>query len=212
MQAILKKYQYWLLFGTVFIVAIILLLIQLFPNKESTVMPPPTAKVKTSMAREVTTASVEHSAMLIDIKGAVRRPGVYRLEGDIRLYDVVEKAGGMTEDADEIKVPLAKKVTDQTTIYIPKKGEGNIKVIQEVGGEITAGNVQERVGDTQEKININTANTSQLQEIEGIGAKRAETIIKYREEHGPFQKLEDLMNISGIGEKTFARLKERITI
>lgn len=146
----------------------------------------------------------ESKYVYIDIKGAVRSPGVYKLPLDARVQDVVKTAGGLTEEAESSKLNLAEKLKDEMSIYVYKKGEQ----VSE-----TSTSRSEQAGEkTEEKININTASTSNLQTVPGIGESKATAIIEYREKEGLFQTIEDLQNVTGIGEKTIEKLKEYLDV
>ncbi|MCA0992868.1 helix-hairpin-helix domain-containing protein [Guptibacillus hwajinpoensis] len=140
----------------------------------------------------------EVTIVLVDVKGAVVAPGVYEVSANGRVKDVIEKAGGFLEEADQAQLNLATKVIDEMMIYVPLKGETTV----------TAGSVTAESG----LVSINTADLIELQELPGIGPAKAEAIIQYREENGPFSASEDLQNISGIGEKTYEKLKDLITV
>jgi len=140
-------------------------------------------------------------AIVVDVEGAVKHPGVYEMKQGDRVVDVVKKAGGLTKEADPAQINLAKKLTDEMQIYIPKEGEsGRGMATTDTGGTAEGG-----------KININTATVDELQTIPGIGPAKASAIIEYREKNGPFKKVEDLDNVSGIGEKTLEHIKDKIT-
>ena len=139
------------------------------------------------------------------ICGAVRSPGVYELEADSRVFQLVELAGGMSEDADEKSVNLAEILTDGQMVWIPTKEESLSGAgISQAGSP--AG------GTGTELININTASASELMELNGIGETKAEAIIAYREEHGAFGSTEEIMQVSGIGQGTFDKIKDEITV
>ncbi|MGV3487550.1 MAG: helix-hairpin-helix domain-containing protein [Tuberibacillus sp.] len=142
--------------------------------------------------------------ILVDLKGAVKNPGVYRMSPGDRVVDVVQQAGGLTNEADKAKVNMAKKLSDEMMVYIPKIGEN---VPQGQDPSVSADGVSE-----QGKININTASEQELQQIQGIGPSKAKAIIEYREKNGPFQTIKDLDKVSGIGEKTLEQMEEQITI
>lgn len=134
-----------------------------------------------------------------DISGCVKSPGIYKIKKGARLFEVIELAGGLTEDADYNGFNQAEKIEDGDKIIIPSK-----EFSDESGeniGTVTSG-----------KINLNTADVNKLQEIPGIGPSTAEKIISYRQNNGRFHKIEDLMNISGIGEKTFEKMEDKITV
>ncbi|RLQ98156.1 helix-hairpin-helix domain-containing protein [Falsibacillus albus] len=133
-----------------------------------------------------------------DIKGAVQKPGVYFLKQGLRVKDLVVKAGGFTPEADRTQINMAQIIQDEMMIYIPEKGE-----VKSGANDPT---VQNR------KVSINRSSVEELENLPGIGPGKAQRIIDYRAENGGFKKLEDLKNISGIGEKTFEKLKEFISL
>lgn len=143
----------------------------------------------------------EPSILYVDLKGAVVRTGVYRLEDGKRVLDAIQLAGGFQTDADQTKINLAARLTDEMVIYIPTIGEilsdGNISLSDEVDDG---------------KININTATSGELESLPGIGAAKAASIITYREQNGPFKEIEDLVNVSGIGAKSFEKLRDKIKV
>lgn len=140
--------------------------------------------------------------VFVDVKGAVDKPGVYRLKATDRVMTAIEKAGGVKEDADTNQINLAAMVEDGSMIYVPTKGESNQN--QQSGPSIES--------STSNKININKANREDLLSLNGIGSQKAEAIIAYREENGPFQTIEEIMNVSGIGEKSFEKIKDDISV
>lgn len=141
--------------------------------------------------------------IMIDIKGEVIKPGVYQATEGERVHDLIKRAGGLTEGADDSKINFAMYVKDEMVLYIPAVGE----VINEIPNQsVQAG----QTGD--EKVNINTADAAGLETLPGIGPSKSAAIIEYRETTGPFKTIEDIKSISGIGEKTFEKLKEKITI
>ena len=140
----------------------------------------------------------EQKKILIDMKGAVVKEGVYEMKEGDRFKDAVEKAGGFLPEADIKKVNLAQIVQDQMILYVPNKNEQVQDVATSSKGE--------------GKVQINAASKEQLEKITGIGSRKAESILKYREEHGPFQKIEDLLKIDGIGVKSLEKIKDQIII
>ncbi|WP_057490747.1 helix-hairpin-helix domain-containing protein [Streptococcus orisasini] len=150
------------------------------------------------------------SKIMVDIKGAVKNQGVYNLPAGSRVNDLIEKAGGFSEKADRKSVNLAQKLQDEAVIYVAAVGEN----ISAVGNsqEGTIGQAQTTQSAAKDKINLNSASLAELQTISGIGEKRAQDIIDYRESNGGFQSIEDLKNISGIGEKTIEKLKDLVSI
>ncbi|GAB3050664.1 helix-hairpin-helix domain-containing protein [Virgibacillus ainsalahensis] len=137
---------------------------------------------------------------IVDVKGAVGNPGVYEMDIDSRVNDVIQKAEGFTSDADQSQVNLAQKVQDEMIIIIPEKGE-----MSEEGGESINSN-------NSDKIRINHATQTEIENLSGIGPSKAQAIIEYRDENGHFQSIEDLLEVSGIGEKTLENLREDIQV
>lgn len=142
----------------------------------------------------------------VHVAGAVARAGVYLLEEGSRVYQAVEKAGGALEDADLERVNLAQPLYDGQQIIIPRQLQGG------ASGDETGLNPSESGSSQSGKININLATQSQLETLPGIGSVKARGIIKYREENGYFSSIEDLLKVSGIGEKTLEGIRELITI
>lgn len=150
----------------------------------------------------------------VDVKGAVKSPGLYQVQAGDRVLDAIDLAGGLNDQADSKRINLSQRLQDQMVVYVPaldeEVGAEDLMAITPVlsGDGPTAGRSQ---GDSQ-KININTADASQLQEISGIGEKKAADIIQYRESKGSFQTIEEITEVSGIGDKTFEKIKEQITV
>jgi competence protein ComEA len=144
----------------------------------------------------------EPEKIIVDVKGQVKMPGVYQSSHGERVIDVINRSGGLTENADESQVNFAEHVQDAMVIYIPAKGEDGLAV---PSGSVTQ-------NDSSDKININKANETQLQEIPGIGPAKASAIIEYRELNGSFKSIDDIKNITGIGDKTFEKLKDSISV
>lgn len=138
----------------------------------------------------------------IDVKGAVKRPGVYHLMHGSRVEEAIAAAGGSNNDADLNQVNLAKELTDQQVVKIPKIGE---QLLQDNSVESSSPN-------DKDKINLNNATKEDLTKIDGVGDKKADKIIEYRTQHGGFKSADDLKNISGFGEKTVAKLKDQISV
>lgn len=147
-------------------------------------------------------------AVCVDIKGAVAHPGVYRLPGGSRVNEALAMAGHETPDADMNQVNLAKQLLDAQVIYIPRKGERAPGGIQ--GDAMAQSN--DNGSSEQEIVNLNSASKEQLCKITGIGDKKADLILQYRQEHGSFNSVDDLKNINGFGEKTVAKLKPMLAV
>ncbi len=147
--------------------------------------------------------------MYTDIKGSVKEPGIYSFSSEERVYDVLKRAGGLLEEADSDRINFSAKIEDQQFLYIPAVGEEPPEHLNQSASP----EGKQSTADTEpSKININTASPSELQQIPGIGSVKAQEIIRFREENGSFQKVEDLQEISGIGEKTVEKLKNFVTI
>lgn len=152
----------------------------------------------------LTSTTTMKGTVAIDIKGAVKMPGVYELKADDRVNEALKAAGGPLPNADLRQVNLAKQLTDQQMIYIPLQGE---TPVVSSSTEPSAAN-NENGSDNSAKINLNTATKEQLCQITGIGDKKADLILQYRQEHGQFKSVDELKEINGFGEKTVAKLKE----
>ena len=162
----------------------------------------------------------------VDIKGAVKKPGVYKINSDKKIIDVITIAGGLMENANTDNINLSKKVTDEMVIIIYTDEEvknSNIvdTVIKVIDKECVCPNIQndgcinteinDSITNVNKTININTATLEELMSINGLGETKAKAIIKYREENGYFKIIDDLLNVSGIGEALFEKIKEYIT-
>ena len=174
-------------------------------------------KEKVMVTNAVNTTRVEETTTMmpqncyVDIKGEVLRPGVYEFSCESRIQEVIKKAGGFTEEADETKINLAQKISDQMQIIVP-----NVHSKQE--GGVTEGNSEKgNLSNTtpsnskQGTVNINTATLEELQTIKGIGKKKAEAILQYRKEHGAFRTKEDLLRVKGIGKKALEAIESQVT-
>ncbi|MBQ9491823.1 MAG: helix-hairpin-helix domain-containing protein [Firmicutes bacterium] len=155
----------------------------------------------------------------VHVAGAVKNPGVYNLPSSSRVIDAIEKAGGATENADLDQINLADYVSDGQKIEVPKLKSGdtslNYKLITDELDKIGANKIDstnEKSSSKSDLVNINTADSSELQSLPGIGTTIANSIIEYRKENGNFETIEDLKNVSRIGDKTFDKLKDLITV
>ena len=197
----------WLLLGSgasIVILITLLVGIYLMVNKEPRVDTTMWEETSLTTTAEVATDATKERAetmIYVDIKGAVKVPGIYQLKNQQRIWDALALAGGVSEEADTTQVNYAQKVKDQMIIYVPKKGEPVPQSLETLQESAPAQQNQE------EKINLNTATEAELQTISGIGAKKAQEIIRFRDEQGPFKTVEELKNVPGIGEKTVDRLR-----
>ena len=153
---------------------------------------------------EVTEESVTHTqTIFVDISGAVEKPGVYEVSNDTRLFEVIEMAGGLSEDADADHVNQASFVEDGQKIIIPVNGSDAVNDLLSGSAEYT--------GEDSGLININTAAADELKTLSGIGDTMAQRIIEYRSQRA-FKSKEDIMSVDGIGSKTYEKIKDSITV
>ena len=155
---------------------------------------------------EVAEEEPQSKQVIVDVKGAVKYPGVYELTDADRVVDAITLAGGYMDGADATLINHAQKLQDEMVIYIPLQGEEPAIAIQQFSGNNSS--TQADSG----KININVADETQLTTLPGIGPAKAKAIIAHREEQGKFQSIEGLKDVTGIGDKTFEQLKDLIDI
>ncbi|MDW5593483.1 helix-hairpin-helix domain-containing protein [Conexibacter stalactiti] len=163
-------------------------------------------------------------AVVVDVKGAVRRPGVYRLATGARVLDAVERAGGLSHRADRRGVNLAARVTDGGEVIVPRRGEravGGVGVTGSAGGAAAGGAAAGVAGGstagaagagagTPLALDINTATAQELELLDGVGPATAAKIIAYREQAGGFRSIEELDAVSGIGEAKLAAIRAQL--
>ncbi|MEZ7657165.1 helix-hairpin-helix domain-containing protein [Streptococcus sp. 20925_1_44] len=145
---------------------------------------------------------VEQDLITVDVKGAVKSPGIYDLPVGSRINDAVQKAGGLTDNADSKSINLAQRISDEALVYVPTKEEA------------TSQEAHSNASNTKEnkKVNLNKASLEELKQVKGLGAKRAQDIIDHRESNGNFKSVDELKKVSGIGAKTIEKLKEYVTV
>lgn len=232
----MKKNLKWVIL-TFFIIGIVFLF---FLNnysksaKKETLKEEPEELIFKEEKEETNKKDNQKENVFVDIKGAIANPGVYELEQNKKVIDVVNLAGGFLENANTQTINLAKKVTNEMVIIIYTNEEIKLAMTEEKTAKVidntcvcpilkndacinkneakkdaTTSNEQETI---TEPININTATVSDFDKLPGIGASKAESIVQYREKNGPFEKIEDLKEISGIGDALFEKIKDYITI
>lgn len=152
--------------------------------------------------------SGETEKICVYIIGAVSNPGIVVVPKDSRLYEVIDIAGGLLENADETAVNLAQTVVDEEKIIIPYQENLNINTDSQKINQLYNSNVQSSSG----KININTATIDELKTLDGIGESTAAKIIRYRNENKKFNNIEELKNVSGIGDSKFNAIKDEIVV
>lgn len=176
--------------------------IELIPNS----IPIPTQnEINKDEVESIVTASPEKSTVVVDVKGQVVSPGVYTLSYESRVIDAIKVAGGLLPNADGRALNLASKLTDEMVIYVPEIGE--IPAIIDQNSIHTTETSKE-----SSLVNINTADETQLMTLVGIGPSKAKSILSYRDEHGQFIAIEDLKEVTGIGDRTFENIKDFITV
>ncbi len=167
----------------------------------------------------------------VDIKGAINNPGVYEMDNTLRVIDAINIAGGLREDADTTYLNLSLKLTDEMVIIVYTKAEiadqeQKATVVKYIEKECNCPSIQndaclynkntttnpDSSNTVNGKININTADVAELQNLNGIGESKAKAIIEYREQNGNFKSIDDLKNVSGIGDTVYNKIKDNITV
>ena len=202
----LDRTQQYLLLGLVVILVLGMSLVywrQIAPTRQANEAHKNAILINTENDTEtVALNDPEPSKIIIHVAGAVQKSGVYHLcEGD-RVIDAIAIAGGASEEADLDALNLAQPIIDGQRVWVPKVGEQ---------GEGPQSTNYDQSSDSG-KVNINTGDTNQLQKLNGIGPAMAQRIIDYRANNGPFKQIEDIKQVSGIGDKRFEQLKEHITV
>ncbi|MCD5470176.1 helix-hairpin-helix domain-containing protein [Lactobacillus delbrueckii] len=179
------------------------------------------SSVSSVAASASSAASAANAEVVCDISGAVKHQGVYRLKNGARLEDLIEKAGGLTKDAQLQAINRSQLLKDQDKVYILGKGDkteaaqtANSAAASSPSASASASSVSSSASGAAsgDLINLNTATASDLQKLNGIGEKKAEQIVAYRQEKGSFKSIDELKEVSGIGDKTFAAIKDQLTI
>ncbi|CUS15931.1 helix-hairpin-helix domain-containing protein [Lactobacillus delbrueckii] len=173
------------------------------------------SSVSSVAASASSAASAANAEVVCDISGAVKHQGVYRLKNGARLEDLIEKAGGLTKDAQLQAINRSQLLKDQDKVYI--LGKGDKTEAAQTANSAAASSPSASASSVSSSasgdlINLNTATASDLQKLNGIGEKKAEQIIAYRQEKGSFKSIDELKEVSGIGDKTFAAIKDQLTI
>jgi competence protein ComEA len=190
----LERYRWLLFLGSVVLVLGALVLFQVSrpapqPLRLSTAIPLPTQSLTPTPY-----------TLRVYVSGAVHSPDVYTLLQDSIVKDAMEAAGGPTDDADLERINLALPVNDGQHVHVPRKGEENPPV-QSPSGQPASGS----------KVNINTADLALLESLPGVGPALAQRIVDHRQTHGPFERIEDITDVSGIGDAIFESIQDLIT-
>lgn len=230
----LKKYLY--LIGGLLLLVIFVFI---YFNKEddSIILDNTLSEVSDSVN---TTTLITDSKVFIDIKGAVKKPGVYELSSDDKVIDAINKAGGLKSDADTSNINLSKKLTNEMVVYIFNKNElktttknaTSSALITTKKSTTTTTKITDNTchcetieinncinkedntssNEDDSKININTATKDELMTLNGIGDAKATAIIEYREKNGLFSSIEDIINVTGISETIYDKIKDNIKV
>ncbi|MFV0518926.1 MAG: helix-hairpin-helix domain-containing protein [Lachnospirales bacterium] len=197
--------NYFNLINTIIIIIIILVIALIYTSKSNF-----EKELTTENEINITVDTSEKEAIIetyeksyVYITGEVKNPGIYDLTENLRINDLIDLAGGLTDNANIININLAQKLYDEDHIIILSNEE---VISLGVTAESSTTNVENTV------VNINTANIEELKTINGVGDVTAENIIKYREENGKFENKEDIKNVTGIGEKTYLELESQIKV
>lgn len=203
-RKLIQQYKQYIISGIIlFSITCSVIVIVLVNSRQDTLpedeLVPNSVSSLQSSDQESTTAQI-----YVDIKGAVEKPGLYEGTLNMRVWDAVMLAGGVKDIADTKRVNFSERIADQMVIYIPEVGE-------EAQSAENNSQSEESQSKDVNKINLNQASEAELQTLPGVGQKKAQEIIRYREENGGFKTIEEIKNISGFGEKTFEKLKDAIT-
>ncbi|NLT72675.1 MAG: ComEA family DNA-binding protein [Chloroflexi bacterium] len=209
METVLEPYRRWIYLGLLLLtIAGVWILYKRSPSPE------PIEIEQGALYEEpgAATPSRPPEPMTVHVVGAVREPGVYVLNWDARVVDAVRAAGGLTEQADAEMINLAERLSDGQQVRIPALGADPMPTLTRYPG--TAG---DRLGaglnlDGSGLLNINSAGAAELATLPGIGPVLAERIVAYRSENGPFRAVDDIIDVSGIGNAIYADIRELITV
>ena len=216
------RYRKQIIIGIVFLILIVLGIGLFFYFQEEE---EPVVENKT-IEKKKKEETVEEEKISVDIKGEIISPGIYSVPISSRVIDVIDRAGGLTENADTTVINLSKKVTDEMVIIIysreqvknfeeTKEKESYLQEKCITPDENSLKNdacISNSNQNTSGKVNINTATKEELLTLTGIGESKAKEIISYREKNGPYKSIEEIKNVSGIGETLYAQIKENITV
>lgn len=163
--------------------------------------------------------------IFVDVKGAVKKPGVYEMSSSDRVVDAIKMAGGLKSNASTNNINLSKVVSNEMVIYVFTKSEITTKVASSVpcecetitvnncvDNDASTGNNESKDNSTSNKVNINKASKEELMKLKGLGESKADAIITYRTNNGDFKTIEDIKNVSGIGDALFDTIKDFITV
>ena len=206
---IFKNKKIYILGGIILLFTFILVYNFYFENnteaKEEIVLNTATKEVK----------STKVNTFFVDVKGSVKKPGVYKMNENDRVIDAINIAGGLSKSANTSNINLSQKLKSEMVIYVyndTEIKEKNNKLSCDTVCQDNVIEVNNCIQDTNDLVNINTATIEELITLDGIGASKAQSIIEYRKNNGGFKSIEELKNVSGIGESVYLKIKDKITI
>lgn len=207
-----KRHMSWFIGGGIFLILVIIVSLMNYfqsePNMPNTSQIPkqiePETPISTDKSKRNSKAiNEEKNEIMVDVQGSVTRPGVYELKEGDRVLHAIQMAGGFSDGAEVRSVNQALKISDEMIVYVAEKGEKF---------ELDPATASSNPADEKNTvININSADETILQTLNGVGPAKAQSIISYREENGPFTSLEQLLEVRGIGEKTIEQWKDQIS-
>ncbi|MFC7060698.1 helix-hairpin-helix domain-containing protein [Halobacillus seohaensis] len=195
---LLKRYS-WVLI----ILAFVVLIWQSKSNRDDTIQTKNDSSIPHIEAQAVALdeeSTTLPSTIIVDVKGEVNEPGIYEMKPGTRVNDAIIQAGGMTENAEQTSVNFAQKIQDEMVILVTSTEESRGDINSTSSSNSSAG------------IRINQATSEEIQSLQGIGPSKADAIVQYREENGLFRQIDDLLEISGIGEKTLKQIEDDIQV
>lgn len=212
MKNLTKKQK--IIIGVALSIVTILLLSYVYSRESSTIENQNLSTYEEENKEEEEKEETTKNEIVVHVAGAVQTEGIMLLQEGDRISNAIEKAGGTTEEADMTQINLATPVEDGMKIYIPKKGE-QIENMEETNSAKEQSNQEttsQNNNKIKTKININKATQEELEELPGIGPSTANKIIQHRKENGNFKSVENIKDVSGIGEAKYNSIKDLITV
>lgn len=208
-----------IIFGTIIIIIIASLLYYIYAKDEEEELIPYDGELENVTTDEINnkeeTEEKVITKIMVHVSGSVNKEGIIELDENSRIADAIEMAGGLKEDADISKINLAYILEDGMKVHIPSKNDTEV-IEDNTSNYIESKSIEDKSKSTESKatsiVNINTASQSQLETLPGIGPSTALKIINYRNENGKFKTIEDIKNVSGIGESKFNNIKNLISV
>ena len=206
----IEKNKKYVIIGLIFCILIIaIIIVKQFDTEEKETLD--LISIEENTENTETVEEEEDYKIVIHITGEVNNEGIIEVKEGGRISDAIEEAGGLTKEADLERVNLAYELEDGQKIYIPNKKDKDIEeYVTEGVDDIVLPDELSKAGDGL--VNINKASSEELQELDGIGEALAENIIAYRENNGKFKNIEDIKNVSGIGDSKYEKIKDNIKI